>query len=69
MLYGKKLLFFTFALLLGTLIAAAPTSADAATIYIYQGKGIGVMADTTSRCSMGMPEALPVPSSVSIQVS
>ena len=49
MLYGKKLLSFMFALLLGALIAAAPTSADAATIYIYQGKGVGVMADTTSR--------------------
>ena len=49
MLYGKKLLSFMFALLLGALIAAAPTSADAAMIYIYQGKGVGVMADTTSR--------------------
>ena len=49
MLYGKKILSFMFALLLGALIAAAPTSADAATIYIYQGKGVGVMADTTSR--------------------
>ena len=49
MLYGKKLLSFMFALLLGALIAAAPTSADAAAVYIYQGKGIGVMADTTSR--------------------
>lgn len=49
MLYGKKLLSFMFALLLGALIAAAPKSADAATIYIYQGKGVGVMADTTSR--------------------
>ena len=49
MSYEKKLLSFMFALLLGALIAAAPTSADAATIYIYQGKGVGVMADTTSR--------------------
>ena len=49
MLYGKKLLSFMLSLLLGALIAAAPSSADAAAIYIYQGKGVGVMADTTSR--------------------
>ena len=48
-LVGERGLSFIFALLLGALIAGAPKSVDAATIYIYQGKGVGVMADTTSR--------------------
>ena len=47
MFTGKKLLSFMFALVLGVLIAGISASAEAATIYIYQGKGVGVMADTT----------------------
>ena len=49
MFKGKNVLSIMFALLVAVVIAGAPTSADAATIYIYQGKGVGVMADTTSR--------------------
>lgn len=49
MFKGKNVFSIVFALLVAVVIAGAPTSADAATIYIYQGKGVGVMADTTSR--------------------
>ena len=45
----KNVFAIVFALLFVVVIAGAPTSVDAATIYIYQGKGVGVMADTTSR--------------------
>lgn len=46
---GKNVFTVMLALLIGLVIAGGPARADAATIYIYQGKGVGVMADTTSR--------------------
>ena len=46
---GKNVFAVMLALLIGLVIAGGPARADAATIYIYQGKGVGVMADTTSR--------------------
>lgn len=49
MFKGKNVFSIMFAMLVAVVIAGTPTSADAATIYIYQGKGVGVMADTTSR--------------------
>ena len=49
MFKGKNVFSIMFATLVAVVIAGTPTSADAATIYIYQGKGVGVMADTTSR--------------------
>lgn len=49
MFKGKNIFSVVFALLVAFVIAGASASAEAATIYIYQGKGVGVMADTTSR--------------------
>ena len=46
---GKNVFTVMLALLIGLVIAGGPARADAETIYIYQGKGVGVMADTTSR--------------------
>ena len=46
---GKNVFTVMLALLIGLVFAGGPARADAATIYIYQGKGVGVMADTTSR--------------------
>ena len=46
---GKNVFAVMLALLIGLVIAGGPARADAAMIYIYQGKGVGVMADTTSR--------------------
>ena len=46
---GKNVFAVMLVLLIGLVIAGGPARADAATIYIYQGKGVGVMADTTSR--------------------
>ena len=49
MFKGKNVFAIVFALLVVVVISGAPTSADAASIYMYHGKGVGVMADTTSR--------------------
>lgn len=49
MFKGKNVLSIVFALVVAVVIAGAPSNADAASICVYQGKGVRVMGDTTSR--------------------
>lgn len=49
MFKGKNVFSVVFALLVAVVIAGASASAEAAMIYVYQGKGVEVLADTTSR--------------------